>query len=81
MNLLPDTQKHFFLSTASTCLALSERGPCYSALQYETQVEAAEGKSETCKKYLEEIISKCALKNASQGIDECKNLCSMYIFL
>lgn len=60
----------------STCLALSERGPCYSALQYETQVEAAEGKSETCKKYLEEIISKCALKNASQGIDECKNLCN-----
>ena len=66
----------FFL--ASTCLALAERGPCYSALQYETQVEAAEGKSETCKKYLEETVSKCSHKNGSQGIEACRRLCSEY---
>ena len=60
-------------------MAVTERGPCYSALQYETQVEAAEGKSETCKKYLEEMLSKCAQKNMSQGIDGCKRLCSKLI--
>ena len=66
--------------TAATCLAVTELGPCYSALQYETQVEAAEGKSETCKKYLEEVLSKCAQKNTSQGIDSCKQRCSKYTF-
>ena len=61
---------------AATCLTVTELGPCYSALQYESQVEAAEGKSETCKKYLEEVLSKCAQKNVSQGIDSCKQHCS-----
>lgn len=66
---------------AATCLAVTELGPCYSALQYETQVEAAEGKSETCKKYLEDTLSKCAQKNVSQSIDSCKQHCSKYLLV
>ena len=65
---------------AATCLTVTELGPCYSALQYESQIEAAEGKSETCKKYLEEVLSKCAQKNVSHGIDSCKQHCSKNSF-
>ena len=53
-----------------------DTGPCFSALQYETQVEAAEGKSEKCKKYLEELLNKCVWRNTTYSHAECSSNCS-----
>lgn len=55
-----------------------DTGPCFSALQYETQVEAAEGKSELCKSYLAELLNKCSWRNTTFSETDCPKNCSKY---
>ena len=65
----------FFFSDA-VCQEPIDPGPCFSALQYETQIEAAEGKSENCKKYLEELLNKCSWRNTTYTSAQCHDHCS-----
>jgi len=53
-----------------------DTGPCFGALQYETQVEAAEGKSESCKSYLTDLLNKCSWRNTSFSETDCPKNCN-----
>jgi len=71
-----DTAKREHENNNPACAHEVDPGLCYTALTYETQVEAAEGKSEVCKKYLEEVLSKCSQRNVSHTIEECQQHCN-----
>jgi len=57
----------------------ADRGPCFSALQHEVQMEAAEGdklKSGSCKRYLEELLNKCGWRNTTYTSSDCHSFCN-----
>ena len=59
----------------------ADKGPCFSALQHEIQMEAAEGsklKSSSCKRYLEDLLNKCSWRNTTYTSGDCHNHCSKW---
>jgi len=57
----------------------ADKGPCFSALQHEIQMEAAEGsklKSSSCKRYLENLMNKCSWRNTTYTSGDCHNHCN-----
>jgi len=57
----------------------ADKGPCFSALQHEVQIEASEGsklKSSSCKRYLEGLLNKCSWRNTTYTANDCHNYCN-----
>jgi len=72
----------FCFSLDSPCTRqAADKGPCFSALQHEVQMEAAEGsklKSSSCKRYLEELLNKCSWRNTTYTATDCHSFCSKF---
>ena len=68
----------FFFNLEHTCELPLETGPCLHELRQEIKNGKSEERSESCSKYLTEVLNSCQARGSTYTQAECEKQCGKF---
>ncbi len=69
---------HIFFNLEHTCELPLETGPCLHELRQEIKEGKSEERSESCSKYLSEVLDNCPARGSTYTQAECEKQCGKF---